>query len=587
MNRQAIIDSLMQKPDVSVLIVGAGINGIGTFRDLALQGVDVLLVDKADFCSGASAASSRNVHGGIRYLELGDFRLVREALAERNRLLQNAPHAVHPLMFTIPVYSWFSGILNAPLKFLGLLDKPSERGALVVKLGMMFYDWFTRHNRMTPTHRMLSRRAALAKHPHLDPNIIAAGTYYDAAMPYAERIGVELVLDAENDFPAARALNYVSLVEADQHSVQLRDEPSGATFAVKPQLVVNATGAWIDFVNRALNRQTKYIRGTKGSHIIVDHPELAKTLNGSAIFFENKDGRMCIFCPLLDKVMIGATDIYIDDPDQAICTDEEIDYFLSFSSHILPGIQVKRSHIVYHFSGVRPLPSTDEEFTGLISRDHSIRVDEPDENRRYPVYSLVSGKWTTFRAFAEQTTDKILAYLGKSRQADTRTLAIGGGRDYPRSQQARADWLKRVQSRTGLPVERLEQLFDRYGTGAEAVAVYITAGQDEPLRGLPDYSRRELRFIAETEKVVHLDDIILRRSLLGMLGQVNGDILLQLGDIVGPALDWSAERTCQEIERAADILQHQHGVPAERLRQPAQSPDRAGINDDRTAAVRD
>lgn len=139
MKRQDVLAALRQQPEVSVLIVGAGVNGIGTFRDLAQQGVDVLLVDKADFCNGASAASSHMLHGGIRYLENGEFRLVREALTERNRMLHNAPHYSKPLPTTIPIYSWFSGFFNAPLKFLNLRDKPSERGGVVIKLGLMMY----------------------------------------------------------------------------------------------------------------------------------------------------------------------------------------------------------------------------------------------------------------------------------------------------------------------------------------------------------------------------------------------------------------------------------------------------------------
>ncbi len=121
MNRDEIFNSIKNKPNISVLIVGAGINGIGTFRDLALNGVDVLLVDRGDFCSGASSASSHMAHGGIRYLENGEFRLVREAVQERNRMIQNAPHIVRPLPTTIPMFKYFSGLLNAPLKFLGWL----------------------------------------------------------------------------------------------------------------------------------------------------------------------------------------------------------------------------------------------------------------------------------------------------------------------------------------------------------------------------------------------------------------------------------------------------------------------------------
>ncbi|PJH75932.1 MAG: FAD-dependent oxidoreductase, partial [Anaerolineae bacterium CG_4_9_14_0_8_um_filter_58_9] len=123
--RQGIITQLQQHPDVSVLILGGGINGAGTFRDLSLNGVDVLLIDRADFCSGASAASSHMAHGGIRYLENGEFRLVREAVQERNRMIENAPHLVKPLPTTIPIFKVFSGLLNAPLKFLGWLEKPS------------------------------------------------------------------------------------------------------------------------------------------------------------------------------------------------------------------------------------------------------------------------------------------------------------------------------------------------------------------------------------------------------------------------------------------------------------------------------
>ncbi len=565
MQRQATIDFYRQNPEVSVLIIGAGINGIGTFRDLTLQGVDALIVDKADFCSGSSAASSRLAHGGLRYLEHGDFRLVRESLLERNRLLQNAPHAVVPQPFTVPLYSWFSGILNAPLKFLGLLDRPSERGKIVVKIGMLFYDWFTRNSRMTPTHRMLSREEALAKHKKLNPKIIGAATYYDALMPYTERIGLEIALDAEADCDHAHALNYVGLVGATADAVQLRDEISGETFEVKPKVIINGAGAWIDLVNQRMDRKTHYIGGTKGSHILVDHPELTETLNGSAVYFENKDGRMCIMLPLKDKAIIGATDIRIDDPDQAVCTDEEIDYFLGFMAQVMPDIFIDRSNIVAHFSGVRPLPYTEVGFTGLITREHSIKVDEPDGQHHYPIYSLVGGKWTTFRAFSEQITDMTLGFLKRTRKTDTTNVPIGGGKDYPRGTSQREQWVAQAQAKTGVAKDRLETLFDRYGTRAEDVAAYIAQGEDQPLADAVGYSHREMMFVIENEKVVHLDDIVLRRSLIALLGLVNTEVLQQLGMIAGGMLDWSDEQIQNEVARAAEILITRNGVPAERL----------------------
>ncbi|HET9589981.1 MAG TPA: FAD-dependent oxidoreductase, partial [Anaerolineales bacterium] len=199
MDRNEILSSLKSNSDVSVLIVGGGINGIGVFRDLALNGVDVLLVEREDFCSGASSASSHMAHGGIRYLENGEFRLVREAVRERNRLLLNAPHLVKPLPTTIPIFKRFSGLLNSPLKFLGLLDKPSERGSLVIKIGLMMYDAYTGRQRTVPKHQFLSRKRSLAKWSALNPKVVNTATYYDGAILNPERIAVELVLDAESE----------------------------------------------------------------------------------------------------------------------------------------------------------------------------------------------------------------------------------------------------------------------------------------------------------------------------------------------------------------------------------------------------
>jgi glycerol-3-phosphate dehydrogenase len=227
---------------VSVLIVGGGINGIGLFRELAVQGIDVLLVEKSDFASGSSAASSHMVHGGLRYLENGEFRLVREALRERNLLLHNAPHYVMPLPTTIPIFRWMSGIFNAPLKFLRLRDRPAERGAIIVKVGLTMYDLFTRGQRAMPGHRFTSRARALAERPKLNPEVVCTATYYDAWMPYPERVALELTLDAEAAHPQARALNYVTAVDANGDSVMLCDELTAETFAVRPKVVVNAGG---------------------------------------------------------------------------------------------------------------------------------------------------------------------------------------------------------------------------------------------------------------------------------------------------------------------------------------------------------
>lgn len=564
--RQEMLNTLQSNPDVSVLIVGAGVNGIGLFRDLALQGVDVLVVDKSDFCAGASAGSSHMVHGGLRYLENAEFRLVREALKERNLLLQNAPHYVKPLPTTIPIFKWFSGFLNAPLKFLRLRDKPGERGALIIKIGLMMYDLFTRGQQTLPRHKFFSRAASLAKRPYLNADIVCTATYYDAWMPYPERICLEMLMDAEAANPQARAFNYLRAASAQGDTVILHDELTGQSYAVKPEVVVNASGPWIDFTNKALNRPTKFIGGTKGAHLVVDNAALYEAAGGHEIFFENNDGRIVLFFPLQDKVLMGTTDIPVEDPETAICTPEEEGYILDMVRKVFPNIKLDSSQIVFRFSGVRPLPASNAATAGQISRDHSIQVVEPGDGLLFPILSLVGGKWTTFRAFAEQTADVVLARLNKSRKLHTDSLAFGGGKAYPRTDAARQQWLAALAEKTKLPIERVETLFERYGTYAETIAAFMVAEADEMLRHHPAYSKREVLYLALYEKIVHLDDLILRRTLMAMLGEVTGPLLDELSMILARALGWTEDERRAQVQRASQLLQQRHGIHPDVLR---------------------
>ena len=561
MNRNEILSSLKAKPEISVLIVGAGINGIGTFRDLALNGVDVLLVDRADFCSGASAASSHMAHGGIRYLENGEFRLVREAVGERNRMIQNAPHIVAPLPTTVPMFKYFSGLLNAPMKFLGLLERPSERGSIIIKLGLMMYDAYTGKKRTVPRHTFLSRAQSLKRWNKLNPEIANTATYYDGLISNPERLALEVLLDAEADNPNARALNYVSMVSGQKDTVILRDELSDETYEIRPTLVINAAGPWIDFANHSMGLSTRFIGGTKGSHLVLNHPELREAIGGNEFFFENKDGRIVLIFPLFDRVLVGTSDIKIDHPDEIRCTDEEIDYFIGMISRVFPTIKVTREHIVFQFTGVRPLGSSGAKTTGQYSRDHHIEVLSGDwTNLQFPVFSLVGGKWTSFRAFSEQVTDKVLAHLGKPRQKSTEDLPIGGGRGYTTDEAEQKRQIEGFAAWTGLSKERLQTLYTRYGTRTEAVATFINRAADEPLKTLPEYTRREIAFLAQSEKAIHLDDILLRRTMLAMLGRLTKPNVEEIADALGASLGWSVEQKNAEVERTLRLLADRHGV---------------------------
>ena len=486
---------------------------------------------------------------------------MKEALHERDRMLRNAPHYAKPLRTTIPIFRWLSGMLNALLKFLNMLDRPGERGALVIKLGLTFYDFLVRNQRAMPRHEFRLRAAALREYPQFNPDIVCAASYFDAWMPAPERICLEMALDGETSNPRCLALNYVSAFAGDRDGVALRDEVCGAEYRVRPKVVINAAGPWIDFVNDDVGAGgQRFIGGTKGSHLILDHPDLLAASRESEIFFENEDGRIVLILPFFHRVMVGTTDIRVDKPDDAVISDAEIDYLLSMVSKVFPSIKVERSQIVFSFSGVRPLPYSDGGATGQISRDHSIRSADASDSRAYPVHSLIGGKWTTFRAFAEQAADQALSDLGRSRSATTQNLSIGGGRAYPHKAAERETWLRDLQGRVQLPMTRLRQLFDRYGTRADEVAVFIASAEDQALAHHPDYSRREIVFILKHEKVERLDDLLLRRTLIAMLGESSRDLIGELAELCAEPLGWTAARKAAEMERTLDILRAKHRV---------------------------
>jgi len=321
--------------------------------------------------------------------------------------------------------------------------------------------------------------------------------------------------------------------------------------------VINAAGPWIDFTNGSLGLPTHYIGGTRGAHLVLNNDELLKEIGEHMIFFELKDGRLVLILPLLDKVLVGTSEHAIQDPDQARCTQDEVDYFMGMIGRVFPDIKVDPSQIVFRFSGVRPLPNIQAKTVLQVSRDH--RMHE-DRFGNMPVYSLVGGKWTSFRAFSEQVTDKALAFLGLPRKAGTHNLPIGGGRDYPHGQENIKKWVKDLQASTGLPSCQVETLFQRYGTRAKEVCEFILAGQDALIVACPRFSRREIQFLVRAEKIIHLDDLLLRRTLLAYLGELNLPLIQEMADVVGCDLGWDASQKQSEIERSLDILADKHGV---------------------------
>jgi len=554
MDRPEIITELKQNPKLDVLIVGAGINGAGTFLDMAVNGLRVLLVDRGDFCSGASATSSHMAHGGIRYLENGEFRLVREAVAERNRMIKNSPHMVKPLPTVIPMFKLFSGFLNAPLKFVNLLDKPSERGAAVIKIGLMFYDSFTGKNRTVPAHRFFGRKETFARYPLLNKGVKYTAEYYDGLMLSPERLNTEIVLDAEKENPQAMALNYAPLVGIEKDCAVLNDLVSGEKIHVKPSIIINAAGPWIDNVNERLGIKTKFIGGTKGSHIIVNNPTLKKAIGNREFFFENKDGRIVLLLPFFDKVIIGTSDLPINDPDDAYCTPEEEAYFIELVKRVFPEIPILPEQIVFRFSGVRPLEFQEAKTTGQITRDHSIKEETVNEIK---LINLVGGKWTSYRAFGEQACNRAMEILGKQRIRSTENFAIGGGKNYPPTSMDEDRYLSQLISKNAGDTNIVRMLYERYGT---LVTEILSVGPVELLTSNPLISKNEIKYLTNNEKVEYLDDLLLRRSSLGWLGYITASSLIEICDLVGDELGWDKDRKVVEIDRVKKLFEKNHGV---------------------------
>ena len=561
--RQDNLDALALDADFDVIVVGGGINGIGVYRELALQGLRVLLVERNDFCSGCSAAPSRMIHGGLRYLENGEFDLVRESLTERDALMKTAPHFVRPLPTTIPITTLFSGTWNAAATFLGKSDRPARRGALPIKLGLTLYDWVTRKRRILPKHKFRTASSTRKIWPELTDKLRFSATYHDAWISHPERLGVELILDVAHDHPISVALNYVELTPAPT-GYQITDKLSGQAFSVTTKSLVNATGAWLDEAISALSQgkatEKPLVSGTKGSHLILDNHDLYNALAGHMVYYENVDRRVCIVFPYLGKVLAGSTDIRVNSVSQVRCEPDEQDYILGSLSRVFPNIAITPDQIVFSYSGIRPLPNSDHDFTGRISRGHFVARIEG----KIPQFCMVGGKWTTFRAFAEQTADLVLADLKRERKVSTTSRAIGGGNGFPDSVGVLTTDLMMSHS---VSHERAQHFATHYGTRAHEVLKYCaTKDDDQALSATCLFSTGEIAYLMEHEYVGSVSDIVLRRTDLAITGQVSTELIDGICDIMANSNNWSVAQIQVQKQNLIDDLQNFHGVSLDMLK---------------------
>jgi glycerol-3-phosphate dehydrogenase len=506
--------------EFDVIIIGAGINGAAIGRDAAMRGLRVLVADKADVGGGTTSWSTRLIHGGLRYLEHFEVSLVRESLHERNVLLRTAPHLVRPLHFLLPAYA-----------------EGAHRPG-IIRLGMLAYEVLSAGDRSTGHHQMLSAEETLRLAPGLDPDgLTGSALYYDAQAVYPERLCLENALSAREH--GALVLTYRRAesfeVSGDRvTAVRLRAERTGQATRVAAAVVVNAAGPWADEVLAGLpGERPRLIGGTKGSHLIVRPFPGAPQ---AAVYTEAVDNRPYFIVPWAGNYLIGTTDERFDgSPDRVVASAEEVDYLIESTNQVLPAAGLTRDDVLWTYSGVRPLPYEPGVPEAKVTRKHVFHRDERIRN----LISVVGGKLTTHRSLAEEAVDLIFETLGRpAPRCRTADEALPGGRagDWTRFADGFRSW-------SGLPADIADRLLDIYGV--RAADVLDLADDDQQLRArIPDSAAiaAEVPFAVRAEMAVTLTDVFLRRTMLGVRGDLGLPSVDAVAGLTRAALGWDAVR---------------------------------------------
>ena len=513
-----------------VVIIGGGMAGAGAARDLALRGVSVALLDKGDFASATTTASSKLIHGGLRYLELFDFGLVRESLTERERLRRLAPHLVRPLPFLVPIY------------------RDSSRGLIKVRLGLTLYDWLT-PGRDRERYRVLRPVDALALEPAIRPDDLrGAGYYFDDLLVFPERLCLENVLSACRH--GARAFNYVEVEEITRDvrgapaGVTARDLLTGKVATLGARVVVNATGPWVDEVRARASiadRGRHILRRTKGIHCLLPR------MTDRAIYHSTSDDRMIFVIPWREFSLVGTTDTDFDgDLDRLYATRDEVDYLLGEVRKALPDPRVRASEVVYTYAGVRPLSYEEGKRESEVSRAHKI-VAEADGR----FLSITGTKLTCFRSLAEQLGDQVTRTLGRPRPGRTAALTLDGADDEVGRVEARA-WMdvSGEMATSGLARRTLERLVATYGRAYPRVvelAGKVAGGTERLCPSNPEIVA-QLHQAVQEELTVSLQDFLLRRTGIGTSRCQGIDCAASIADRMGRLLGWSPRRVAAEVD---------------------------------------
>jgi glycerol-3-phosphate dehydrogenase len=553
----------MSKALQPVLILGAGINGSALARELALNGVPVYLVDRADIASGTTAYSSRLIHGGLRYLEFGEFDLVRESLEERTRLLRLAPHYVKPLRLFIPVRRFFGGLVSSALRFVHWdrgAASAGSRGLMAIVTGLKLYDSYAGDPKL---ERFRVNRVEEVRKPRVDSTKYRwLCAYTDGQIVYPERFTLALVQDgfraAEENGSEFRVFTYH---RASFDGTTARLEPlensSSPTVNLEPSIIVNATGAWVDQTLQQLRvYERPLLGGTKGSHFISSHPGLRDSLDGRGIYAEAPDGRPVFVLPFVDGTLVGTTDERFDgDPGDCVATEAELQYLLNAVNNLVPDVKLTRDDIDMHYSGVRPLPRSESTSTAGITRRHFLHEHTAAS---VPMFSIVGGKLTTCRSLAEEATATLLARLGVKPKSNSRERILPGGENYPQSAEQLTAEHDRVASRFGLSRVQVQKIWSLLGSRTQTALASIEGLGSVNLPGtdMPDQFARWSILHEDAHK---LDDLVERRLMLVYHPRLSKACLQRLAALLVDSGKLDQERLDETVQHTIDRLQGHFG----------------------------
>ncbi|MCX7304441.1 MAG: glycerol-3-phosphate dehydrogenase [Hyphomicrobiales bacterium] len=481
-----------ESPIHDVFVIGGGINGCGIARDAAGRGYSVYLAEMNDLASGTSSFSTKLIHGGLRYLEYYEFRLVRESLMEREVLWRMAPHIIWPMRFVLPY------------------AKDSPRSAWLVRLGLLLYDYIG-GRKMLPATRTLDMRTDPAGKP-LKPMFHKAFEYSDGWVNDA-RLVVLNARDAADRGAVIRTRAKVVSARRENSAwtVGVADLRNGNVEQVRARLLVNAAGPWVDHVlAEAIGQNDVHnVRLVQGSHIVVRK----KFDDPRAYFFQNRDGRIIFAIPYEEEfTLICTTDRdYPGDPHEARISDAELQYLCDAASEYF-AVPVKPQDIVWTYSGVRPLYDDGASKAQEATRDYVLKVDQP--HGAPPVINIFGGKITTYRRLAEHMLEKIEHILGRKGKSWTAGSQLPGG-DFPATGfDAQVDRLK--SEYPFLDVRLARRLTRLYGTRARTLLGLARSYADLGRKFGPDFHEAEVRYLIEHEWAVTAEDVLWRRTKRGL-----------------------------------------------------------------------